>query len=97
MSGPFSGAAYLGTRFCLWCSSSAFESRLPCGRSERFFDVYFEQRLSMRQIAQSTGVGLASVSDLIHRAEATGVLWQGALELDDAASERCSHPSLQGQ
>ena len=45
--------------------------------------LYWEQRLTMRQIAQSAGVGLASVSDRIHRAEAAGLIWPLAPDLDD--------------
>jgi transposase len=59
--------------------------------------LYFEQRLSMRQIAQSTGVGLASVSDRIHRAEAAGLQWPVAAELDDGGLEHLLYPSVQGR
>jgi len=34
---------------------------------------HFEQRLTVRQIPQSVGVGLASVSGRIHRAEVAGL------------------------
>jgi hypothetical protein len=50
--------------------------------------LYWEQRLTMRQIAQSAGVGLASVSDRIHRAEAAGLTWPLAPDLDDLVLER---------
>ena len=59
--------------------------------------LYVEQRLTMRQIAQSAGVSLASVSDRVHRAEATGLGWPLAPELDDGALERLPYPSAQGR
>ena len=59
--------------------------------------LYFEQRLTMRQIAHSTGVGLASVSDRIHRAEAAGLSWPLAPNLDDSGLERLLYPGQQGR
>ena len=59
--------------------------------------LYWEQRLTMRQIAQGTGVGLASVSDRIHRAEAAGLGWPLAPEVDDLALERLLYPGVQGR
>jgi transposase len=59
--------------------------------------LYFEQRLTMRQIAQSVGIGLASVSDRVHRAEAAGLGWPLAPALDDGALERLLYPSAQGR
>ena len=35
--------------------------------------LHWEQRLTMRQIAQSVGISVASVSDRVHRAETTGL------------------------
>ncbi len=59
--------------------------------------LYWEQRLTMRQIAQSAGVGLASVSDRIHRAEAVGLGWPLAPDLDDRALERLLYPGAPGR
>lgn len=46
----------------------------------------------MRQIPQSVGVGLASVSGWFHRAEAAGLGWPLAPSLDDLALERLLYP-----
>jgi transposase len=59
--------------------------------------LYWEQRLTMRQIAQSAGVGLSSVSDRIHRAEAAGLGWPLAPDLDDLILERLLYPGAQGR
>lgn len=59
--------------------------------------LYWEQRLTMRQIAQSSGVGLATVSGLIHRAEAAGLGWPLAPDLDDVALERLLYPGAHGR
>lgn len=59
--------------------------------------LYWEQRLTMRQIARSLGVGVTSVSDRIHRAEAAGLGWPLAPDLDDLALERLLYPVVQGR
>jgi len=51
-----------------------------------------EQRLSTRQIAQSVGVGLGTVSDRIHRARAAGLGWPLPEALDDAVLEQQLYP-----
>jgi transposase len=59
--------------------------------------LHWEGQLSMRQIARSPGVGLATVSGLLHRAEAAGLGWPLAPELDDRALERLLYPGAQGR
>lgn len=59
--------------------------------------LYWEQRLTMRQIARSVGIGVASVSDRIHRAEAAGLGWPLAPEMDDLALEGLLYPGIQGR
>lgn len=59
--------------------------------------LHWEQRLTMRQIAHSLGVALASVSDRIHRAEAAGLGWPLAPEVDDLTLERLLYPGVQGR
>jgi len=59
--------------------------------------LHWEHRLTVRQIAQSAGVGLATVSGLLHRAEAAALGWPLPPELDDPALEGLLYPGAQGR
>ena len=54
--------------------------------------LHFEQKLSLRKIAQSSSTGRTAVAEYQHRFEEAGLGWHEASRLDDTELERKLSP-----
>ena len=66
--------------------------RLRMKQLRNILRLRHELGLTHRKIARSTGVGLGTVSECLHRAQGVGLSWPLPDDLDDVALEACRRP-----
>ena len=71
-------------------------ARLSMRKTREILRLRFEQRLSLRDVGRSIGVGATTVRDVLARAKVAGLAWPLPDELDEAALEARLYPLHRG-